>query len=95
MNESTNCAHDGQLINQCANCIRSSFIANIKQRAIGIELTDHDCAIINEYIFKFDQKYPNMYYAPEIDDDLYASIDDHFEFIAPIIIEFINILIFG
>ena len=97
MTNYASCAHEGQLINQCANCIRSSFIANIDANRI-FALTDNDCAIIAICIDAFCARFENMFYATKFDAqiDIANIIRAQFGITRMhIVIEFCEILIFG
>jgi hypothetical protein len=98
MNKNANyaqCAHDGQLINQCDDCIKNAFIANIKSRAF--ELNSRNCMIIRISIDAFCARFSNMYFATQFADqiDIANMIRDEFDNQFELIIEFIEILIFG
>lgn len=64
-----------------------------------IELTDHDCMIIanaiNDFCARIDAQGWEGIDSIASFDDLHSRIDLHFEIIAPIIIEFCDILIMG
>ena|SRR6266699_1807168 len=97
MNESTKCAHDGQLIDQCIDCIRKGFPIEIGSRAIGIKLSDLECELIANTINAFDDRNPESYYDSDLRgetdliDKIIAQFDDH----AELIIEFMEIYIYG
>ena len=88
------CAHEGNLINQCANCIRSAFYAEYPNYA-SFEITDHDAMIISRAIDQFVNSRIDMRISIIDDDQICAMIDDHFSIMQPIIIEFMSILIDG
>ena len=100
MNEITNeyaqCAHEGQLINLCANCIRRAFKSEFDSRAFA--LTDIDCAIIAISIDAFCARFPNQFYATRMNEqiDIANIMRNQFGISRfEMIIEFCEILIFG
>jgi hypothetical protein len=92
------CAHEGQLINQCANCIKRAFIAEFPQNAPLID-DDRDCMIIaqliNDYCARIDDHGFGETSSIIDFEDLHERIDTRFDAISPIIIEFIDILVCG
>ncbi len=86
------CMHEGQLINQCADCIIRAFNAEFPGQ---FTLIKSDAEFIANCINSFDAKNPETYFDAEIDDELLGEIDEKFDIVSPLIIDFINIMIFG
>ena len=89
------CSHEGQLINQCADCIRKGFDAEFNSR---IELDNDDCTIIRICIDAFCARNGDSQYGSEFasqNQDLMFIIVNRFKNNYEMIVEFIEILLFG
>lgn len=89
------CEHEGQLRDQCVDCIRKGFPIEMRSRAF--DLTDDQCKLISSLINDFcdrDESFYNTSFRSE--SDLIGKINDAFATDQrKIVIEFIEIYLFG
>ena len=99
MTNYASCAHDGQLINACDECIKKGFRAEFENEfgKSQFELNSRNCAIIRIAIDAFCARFENMFYATRFAEqiDIANIIRDEFGENAELIFEFCEIRIFG